>query len=190
MKKRVLASLLAVVMLFGLVACSKPAASDPGSQEATEPTKAVIENQVAEKEISKAEEGQTLNYKKDIVIGHHQANVSVGPQEALTGMQKILAFMHFNRLTVFDPEAKEIVGQLAESFEPEENGKIWTFTLKKGVLFQNGEELKADDVVYTWVFIMALRNWMNVYVRCRWMIIMRCSIFAAAFVLLTSAKPS
>ena len=150
MKKRVLASLLAVVMLFGLVACSKPAASDPGSQEATEPTKAVIENQVAEKEISKAEEGQTLNYKKDIVIGHHQANVSVGPQEALTGMQKILAFMHFNRLTVFDPEAKEIVGQLAESFEPEENGKIWTFTLKKGVLFQNGEELKADDVVYTW----------------------------------------
>ena len=36
---------------------------------------------------------------------------------------------------------------------------------------------------------MSLRNWMNFYVRCRWMIIMLCSIYAAASVLLTSAKP-
>ena len=150
MKKRELASLLAVVMLFGLVACSKPAASDPGSQEATEPTKTVIENQVAEKEISEAEEGQTLNYKKDIVIAHHQANVSVGPQDVSSGMQRLMGMMQFSRLTYFDSANKEVTGQLAEKFEAEEGGKIWTFYLKKGVLFQNGEELKADDVVYTW----------------------------------------
>lgn len=149
--KKALALMLAVAMILGLAACgSKPAATETqaaATEAAT--TAAVIENQVATKEAATAAEGETLNYKKDIVIAHHQANVSRSPQETSSGMQKILAFMQFNRLTVFDPEAKQLKGQLAESFTSEDGGKIWTFVLKKGIKFQNGEELKADDVVFT-----------------------------------------
>ena len=36
---------------------------------------------------------------------------------------------------------------LAESWEPNDKGDVWTFTLRKGVKFHSGAEMKADDVV-------------------------------------------
>jgi peptide/nickel transport system substrate-binding protein len=36
---------------------------------------------------------------------------------------------------------------LAESWKPNEDGSVWTFTLRKGVKFQNGQTMTADDVV-------------------------------------------
>jgi len=36
---------------------------------------------------------------------------------------------------------------LAESWKPNDKGDVWTFTLRKGVKFHSGGEMKADDVV-------------------------------------------
>lgn len=46
----------------------------------------------------------------------------------------------------------EIVPALAESWEINDEGTEYTFTLRQGVTFHNGEAFNADDVVATWEF--------------------------------------
>ena len=38
--------------------------------------------------------------------------------------------------------------QLASSWESADNGKTWTFHLKSGVMWQDGKEIKSDDLIY------------------------------------------
>ena len=40
-----------------------------------------------------------------------------------------------------------LIGELAESFEPSDIAKTWTFRLRKGVEFHNGKTMGAKDVV-------------------------------------------
>ncbi len=53
----------------------------------------------------------------------------------------------YQNLLVLTAEG-ELLPQLAESYE-QIDGKTYKFTLKKGVKFHNGDELKASDVVYS-----------------------------------------
>lgn len=45
--------------------------------------------------------------------------------------------------------SSELAPGLAERWEISDDGFVYTFHLRKGVKFHNGEEFKADDVVYT-----------------------------------------
>lgn len=57
----------------------------------------------------------------------------------------------FDRLVQVEPGSNppKIVPMLAEKWNVSKDGKIFTFFLRKGVKFHNGEELTADDVLYT-----------------------------------------
>jgi peptide/nickel transport system substrate-binding protein len=47
---------------------------------------------------------------------------------------------------------------LAESYEVSEDGLTYTFTIRDGVTFHNGEELTIDDIVYTFERLMGLNG--------------------------------
>jgi peptide/nickel transport system substrate-binding protein len=55
----------------------------------------------------------------------------------------------YERLVVLD-ESFSPVPLLAESWETNEKGDVWTFHLRQGVTFHDGSAFTADDVVYTY----------------------------------------
>ena len=55
----------------------------------------------------------------------------------------------FSSLVQFDTELG-LVPDLAENWEVSEDGLTYTFTLRDGLTFHNGDPLKAEDIVYTY----------------------------------------
>ena len=52
-------------------------------------------------------------------------------------------------LVDFDPETLEIVPRVAERWDISDDGTIYTFHLRKGVLFHNGREVTAEDAAWS-----------------------------------------
>lgn len=49
-----------------------------------------------------------------------------------------------------DPENSAVVPLLAETVEPNEDGSVWTFTIKEGAQFSDGEEINASTFQNSW----------------------------------------
>jgi peptide/nickel transport system substrate-binding protein len=60
----------------------------------------------------------------------------------------------FESLVETNPLTIEPVGNLAEAWEVSEDGLGWTFTLREGVTWHDGEAFGADDVKYTYDALM------------------------------------
>jgi len=61
----------------------------------------------------------------------------------------VISQVYETLLTYNKSSSTEVVPLLAESYEVSEDGLVWTFKLRKGVTFHNGNPLTADDVVYS-----------------------------------------
>ena len=57
----------------------------------------------------------------------------------------------FDSLTAFDPLKPEVViPAAADSWEPSESGKVWTFKLNPNGKFADGTPVTAQDFIYAW----------------------------------------
>jgi ABC-type transport system substrate-binding protein len=62
--------------------------------------------------------------------------------------------LNYDYLTSWDAATLETRPGLAESWTSSEDGKVWTFKLREGVTWHDGEPFTADDVVFTFDYIM------------------------------------
>ncbi len=63
-------------------------------------------------------------------------------------MSHVVIEQVYSTLMALDPDAKPYP-ELAESFDVSDDGLQYTFKLRPGVTFHNGDELTADDVKFT-----------------------------------------
>ena len=87
--------------------------------------------------------------KKEIKIGTNDDIVVLDPSQTVSNPDLMLFTATHNTLIKQDENnLGTFVGDLCESFE-QVSDNVWKFHLRKGVKFHNGEELKANDVLFT-----------------------------------------
>ncbi len=71
----------------------------------------------------------------------------INPVLATSDVDKDLTYLVYSGLLKYGDNGLEL--DLAEKIEISEDGLIYTVTLKKDLIFQDGETIEADDVIYT-----------------------------------------
>jgi peptide/nickel transport system substrate-binding protein len=132
-------TLLSIVVLAGLVlsACGTPAPT--AEPQATTPPEAIPTTPPTE-----IKRGGILKY------GMQVEAVDLDPAFGTAVEEYAHRFpLTYEGLTTWDLETLEPIPCLAESWEVSEDGLTWTFHLRQGVKWHNGDELVAEDVVYS-----------------------------------------
>ncbi|MEM6528940.1 MAG: ABC transporter substrate-binding protein, partial [Chloroflexota bacterium] len=86
-----------------------------------------------------------------VVLMGHQEVAGLSPDDSGPTVQLVVITNIHNALVEVD-ENYELEPVLAESFEVTEDGLQYTFNLREGVLFHDGEEFTSEDVKYTFEY--------------------------------------
>jgi peptide/nickel transport system substrate-binding protein len=94
-------------------------------------------------------QGRAMAESSSVTIG---ASVAPGTLDLTTtadaSIPEALLYNVYEGLVKLDPSGK-VVPLLAVSWKVSANGRVYTFVLHKGVTFQNGDPLTANDVAYS-----------------------------------------
>ena len=120
---------LVVVMAMLLSACGPGGGTAPGAADGTAPA-----GQAGERDT--------------IVIANTVDIDGLDPQQTSSLFSMMMVTQIFDTLVRGDAQGN-LNPQLAESWERADDGMSYTFNLRRGVLFHNGDELTASDVVFS-----------------------------------------
>ena len=95
------------------------------------------------------DESRTTGPVTTFVWGRSGDAKSLDPATVTDGESVLVVTNIFDSLIAYKPGTTEIVPALAESWDVSEDGRTYTFHLKKGVKFHDGSEFDAAAVVFT-----------------------------------------
>ncbi len=96
-----------------------------------------------------AAESQTL------LLGNGAEPEDLDPQIVTIYTDQNILLALFEGLTAVDEKTSQAVPAVAQSWEPSADGLSWTFHLREGLRWSNGEALTADDFVQSWRRILS-----------------------------------
>lgn len=130
--KKITALLLAVALVLSLAACGSSAASAAPEAASTDAGESVVSTDTS-----------ALN----IFMSSEPAHLDPALNSSVDG--GCLAVNTFEGLMRYNAEGK-LEPACAESYEVSEDGTTYTFTMRDGLKWSNGEPMDANDFVYSW----------------------------------------
>ncbi|WP_241585193.1 peptide ABC transporter substrate-binding protein [Rosenbergiella epipactidis] len=92
--------------------------------------------------------GTTLADQQQITRGNGSDPATLDPQLAESNEAFNIILDSFAGVVALDSEGK-VHPELAEKWDNQDN-KVWTFHLRPGLTWSNGQPITADDLVYSW----------------------------------------
>ncbi len=124
-------TILGFIVLLALAGCPKPPGTTGGDTG----------NVPANAETQKRARNYNFPLPADVK--------SLDPAHITDTVSDSVAQRIFNRLVKFATDGS-VENDLAENYEISPDGKLYSFTLREGVKFHNGEDVSADDVIYSY----------------------------------------
>ena len=144
MKKKVLALILTAAMVVGLAACGGSTSNDAASTTDGTTTEA-SDNQTGDETTDTTEAAASTGEKiLSVQVGPDPETIDPALNSAVDGGNMLLH--SFECLLEVDENGQLVPGQ-AESWETSEDGLTWTFHLREGVKFHDGDVMDSGDVV-------------------------------------------
>ena len=145
--KKLTALMLSAALVISFAGCSS------ANKDTTEDSANVTDNSDTASATSENTEGSG-EYKDTLNVAYNAQPATFDPHVTGATATREIDRNVFEGLFEEDADGNP-QPQLCESYESSEDNKEWTFKLRKGVLFHNGEEMKAKDVV------ASLNRWLD-----------------------------
>ena len=139
MNKKIITILLCLVPVLGTVSCKKKESITQTQNNSTE-----IQNK----------ESNDKNYGDALSTGEIAEPINLIPAMAADSASHNVTQYIYNGLIKYDKDLK-MVGDLAEKWEISDDKKNIIFYLKKNVLWHDGVEFTAEDVKFTYEFMVS-----------------------------------
>ncbi len=144
---------LGIMMILSMVLTSCAAPTPQVVEKVVVQTQVVTQEKVVEKVATQVVEKVVTptpvppKMQDTFIFGAQGEPVCLDPAIITDGISARITNQIFEGLVKFDKDTPNPVPALAEKWTTSADGKVWTFTLRKGVKFHDGTDFNADAVV-------------------------------------------
>ena len=133
--KKSLSLILALVMIFGLLAGCGSKTEEPAASTSTS---------------TGAEASADANADRVLRMTSSEVLPTIDPEEIHKLRVNEIIYNVYEGLIYYNYEEGKAEPRVAESFEISDDGTVYTFKIREGVKFHNGADLTMDDIVFSY----------------------------------------